>query len=88
MRSISSSDVSGHAHQDSANKQSGNTKKKHKTHISNEDWKALSMAEKEKIRQGRSQINTIHKRQVAFVGTSEDSEIEETPPNAGTQFIK
>ena len=57
-------------------------------YILNKDWKFLSMAEREKVRQGRSQIKTTNKRNIAFVGTTEDGEAKETLPSAGTQFRK
>ena len=88
VRSISSVDVADQASLESTNKQSGNNNKKHKNHILNKDWKALSMAEREHFRQGRPQNDTNNKRQLAFVGTSEDGEVEETLPNAGTQLGK
>ena len=38
------------------------------------------MAKREKVRQSISQINITNKIQVAFVGTAQDGEVDETPP--------
>ena len=61
-------------------------KSKNSLAFSNKEWNALSDADKEHIKQKRKALKS-GKRAAAAVAT-EDGEVEDTPPNAGTQFGK
>ena len=89
MRPISNVDIDSQKDQKGTN-QSGNKKNQNKNHISNKEWNALSTDERNRIRKARGQTiqshPNINKRNVSNIDTAEEGEVEDPPPNAGTNL--